>query len=45
VKETLGTVGEFCKDLGTTRCEEANKFKITKKELPEEDMLVITLTR
>lgn len=45
VKETLGTVGEFCKELGTTRCEEMNKFKISKKELPEEDMLVVTLTR
>ncbi len=45
VKEALGTVGEFCKDLGTTRCEEVNKFKITKKDLPEEDMLVVTLTR
>ena len=45
VKETLETVDGFCKDLGSTRCEEANKYKVTKKDLPEEDMLVVTLTR
>jgi len=45
VKEPLGTVNEFCKDLGSARCEEANRYKVSKKDLPEEDMLVVTLTR
>lgn len=45
VKESLASVDEFCKQLGTTRQEEANKYKVAKKDLPEEDMLVVTLTR
>jgi L-ascorbate metabolism protein UlaG (beta-lactamase superfamily) len=45
VKEKLGTVDEFCKAFGVCRRESANKYKVSRKDLPEDDMLIMTLTR
>jgi L-ascorbate metabolism protein UlaG (beta-lactamase superfamily) len=45
VKEKLGTADEFCKVLGTCRHETSNKFKFSRKDLPEEDMLIMELAR
>lgn len=44
-KETLGTVDAFCKAFGTCRREDMNKYKVTRKDLPEDDMVIISLTR
>lgn len=44
-KEPLGTVDAFCKAFGTCRREDMNKYKITRKDLPEDDMVIISLTR
>lgn len=45
LKTNYETVDAFCKQMGACRREEMNKYKITRKELPEEDMLIVTLTR
>lgn len=45
IKESLGTIDAFCKTFGTCRRENMNKFKINRKELPEDDMLIVSLTR
>ncbi len=45
VKENLGTVDAFCKELGVSRREDSNKLKITKKDLPAEDLLIAVLSR
>lgn len=45
VKETLGTVEEFCKSFGACKREEMNKYKFTRKDLPEEEMIIVNLTR
>ena len=44
-KEELGTVDAFCKAFGTCRREDMNKYKVTRKDLPEDDMVIISLTR
>jgi L-ascorbate metabolism protein UlaG (beta-lactamase superfamily) len=45
LKENLGTADAFCKSLGVCKRETTNKYKISKRDLPEEDMLVMTLER
>jgi L-ascorbate metabolism protein UlaG (beta-lactamase superfamily) len=45
VKEKLSGIEEFCKALGTCKREDMNKLKITAKELPEEEMKIVSLTR
>ena len=45
MKENFGTVDAFCNALGSCRREDINKYKFTRKELPEEDMLIVSLTR
>jgi L-ascorbate metabolism protein UlaG (beta-lactamase superfamily) len=45
VKESLGTVDDFCRTLGTCRREDMNKFKFARKDLPEEEMMIVNLTR
>ncbi len=45
VKEKLGTADDFCKALGACRRETSNKFKFARKDLPEEDMLIMELAR
>ena len=43
LKESLATVDDFCKAIGTCRRETSNKYKIAKKDLPADDMLVMEL--
>jgi len=45
VKEKLATVDDFCKAFGVCRREKSNKYKVTRKDLPEDDMLIMTLER
>ena len=45
VKETVGTVDSFCKELSICRREEAIKYKVSRRDLPEEDMLIMNLER
>lgn len=45
LKTKYETVETFCKKMGTCRKEEMNKYKVTRKDLPEEDMLIVNLTR
>lgn len=45
LKTKYETVDAFCKAMGTCRREHMNKFKATRKDLPEEDMLIVTLER
>jgi L-ascorbate metabolism protein UlaG (beta-lactamase superfamily) len=45
VKESFGSVDAFCKELGVCRREEATKYKVSRKDLPEEDLLILTLQR
>lgn len=45
VKEKLASVEDFCKELGSCRRENAPKLKISRKDLPEDDMLVMNLER
>lgn len=45
MKEKLATVDTFCKELGACRREEVNKYKVARKDLPDEDMLIVTLNK
>lgn len=45
VKEKLTTVDAFCKQMGVCKRQDANKLKITKKDLPADDMLIVVLER
>ncbi len=45
LKTKYETVDAFCKQMGACRKEEMNKYKVTRKDLPEEDMLIVNLTR
>lgn len=45
LKEELAAVSEFFKALGVPKPEETPKFKIAKKDLPQDDMKVVLLSR
>ncbi len=45
IKAKLGSVNDFCKSLGVCQRQDANKLKITKKDLPSEDMVITVLER
>lgn len=45
LKTHYETVEAFCEEMGSYRREEMNKYKVTRKDLPEEDMLIVTLAR
>lgn len=45
VKEKLLGLEAFFKELGACRREDANKYKVSRKDLPEEDMMVVVLER
>jgi L-ascorbate metabolism protein UlaG (beta-lactamase superfamily) len=45
LKEKLESVDEFCKAMGACRQEASAKFKIQRKDLPEDDMLIMKLER
>jgi len=43
IKNKIDDVKMFCKEFGACPKEEINKFKITKKDLPQEDLKVVVL--
>lgn len=45
IKEKLASVDEFCKAFGTCKREEMSRYKFTRKDLPEEEMVIVNLTR
>ena len=45
LKEKLDAVEPFVKALGAGRKEETGKYKVSKKDLPEEDTLLVILSR
>ncbi len=45
LKEKLGSLDAFTKELGATKKEELNKYKVSRKDLPEEDMLIVVLNK
>lgn len=45
LKESFEPVQVFFKELGVAKPEESSKFKIAKKDLPQEDMKVVLLSR
>lgn len=45
IKEKLAEIDQFCKVIGSCQREESAKLKLTRKELPEEDMAVKVLAR
>lgn len=45
IKTKLGTVDQFCESLGVCKREDVNKLKISKKDLPAEDMHIMVIER
>jgi len=45
IKTDLGTVDQFCNALGVCKRENVNKLKITKKDLPADDVMVMVVER
>ena len=45
VKEKLAGIDDFCKALGACKRENTAKYKVSRKDLPEEDMQMIVLER
>jgi hypothetical protein len=45
IKQKLGTVDAFCKELGVCKRQDANKLKISRKDLPADDMVITVLER
>ncbi|PJA47295.1 hypothetical protein CO172_02165 [Candidatus Uhrbacteria bacterium CG_4_9_14_3_um_filter_36_7] len=43
-EESLLTLEDFCKELGTCRQEQVNEYKVSRKDLPDEDMIVVILS-
>ena len=43
LKIKLDGLDKFCKEIGASASEKTNKFKITKKDLPQEDIKVVIL--
>lgn len=45
VKEKLGSVEAFCKEVGSQKREDTSKLKIKRSQLPESDMILTVLSR
>ena len=45
LKESLQPLSAFLKEMAGAKKEEMNKYKVVRKDLPEEDMLIVTLNR
>lgn len=43
LKNKIDGINSFCKEFGVCPTEEINKFKVTKKDLPQEDLKVVIL--
>ena len=44
LKENLETVNSFAKEMGVKESETVNKFKVTAKDLPQDNMSIVILT-
>ena len=44
-KKTLATADAFCRELGVCKRQDANKLKISKKDLPADEMIITVLER
>lgn len=45
LKKPLGSVENFCKQMGVCKRQDASKLKIQKKDLPVDDVLIVVLER
>lgn len=45
IKTQLGTVDQFCESLGVCKRQDVSKLKISKKDLPADDMLITVIER
>lgn len=45
LKEKTAGVEQFCKAVGVCRREDATKYKVLRKDLPEEDTVIVVLSR
>jgi L-ascorbate metabolism protein UlaG (beta-lactamase superfamily) len=45
VKASLTTADAFCRELGVCKRQDANKLKLSKKDLPAEEMVITVLER
>ncbi|HEU0051127.1 MAG TPA: MBL fold metallo-hydrolase [Patescibacteria group bacterium] len=45
VKEKLGSVDAFCKELGVKQRQDLNKLKISRKDLPADELVTVVLER
>lgn len=45
IKTKLGTVENFCDAVGVCKRQDMNKLKISKKELPAEDLMIMVIER
>ncbi|MFZ6015696.1 MAG: MBL fold metallo-hydrolase [Patescibacteria group bacterium] len=45
IKAKLGTVDQFCNSLGVCKRQDVNKLKISKKDLPADDVLITVIER
>lgn len=45
LKEAFQPLSAFMKEMAGAKKEEMNKYKIARKDLPEEDMLIVTLSK
>lgn len=45
LKESVGTMSAFLKELGPVATEETTKFKLARTALPQDDMLLVVLKR
>ena len=45
LKESLQPLSAFLKEMAGVKKEEMNKYKVARKDLPEEEMLIVTLSK
>src|SRR3989338_1438362 len=45
LKESLQPLSAFMKEMAGAKKEEMNKYKVARKDLPEEDLLIVTLSK
>ena len=45
IKEKLATADQFCKEVGAAQRQDGNKLKLTRKDLPADELVVVVLER
>ncbi len=45
IKEQLATAEQFCKEVGAAKRQDGNKLKLTRKDLPADDLVIAVLER